>query len=370
MEKTSKSSLIFDEVLAKIKKNKEIREKNGFTCIPLGLPRFENILPGIIQGLYYIVTASSGVGKTQITKHVFVNNPFKFYKNNTNPKFKLKIFYFALEESKQAFILSMISNYIFENFNKQYSPLELESYLKGSNIDSETVNIIENARDYFKDFEEVVTIIDHIYNPTGIFKYMESYAEQNGTFQRGKEKVVYRDKENNRKEEIKDIITGYTPTNPDEYVIIITDHISLLHPEQRDDLHQTMSKYSSEYCLKMAKRFNYTIVNVQQQSAAQEGIENHKLSKLEPSLNGLADNKLTQRDADIVLGLFAPNRHELKTHSKYDIEKFKDNYRSLNILKFRQGVSNVRVGLYFRGESNYFEELPKANELEKLEKYY
>jgi|LakMenE01Jun11ns_1017448.scaffolds.fasta_scaffold9935188_2 hypothetical protein len=368
MEKTSK--LIFDEVLAKIKKNKEVREKNGFTCIPLGLPRFEQILPGIIQGLYYIVTASSGVGKTQITKHLFVNSPFKFYKENKNPKFKLKIFYFALEESKQAFILSMISNYIFEKYGKQYSPLELESYLKGVNISNEIVNMIEDARDYFKDFEEIVTIIDHIYNPTGIFKYMETYAEQNGTFHRGHEKVIYRDKNGEKKEELKNIITGYTPNNPDEYVIVITDHISLLHPEQKEDLHQTMGKFSSEYCLKMVKRFNYTVINVQQQAASQEGIENIKLSKLEPSLNGLADNKLTQRDADVVLGLFAPNRHDLKTHAKYDIEKLRDNYRSLNILKFRQGVSNVRIGLYFRGESNYFEELPKSNDLEKLEKYY
>lgn len=32
-------------------------------CIPWGLPRFENKLPGIEQGKYYLVTANSKVGK-------------------------------------------------------------------------------------------------------------------------------------------------------------------------------------------------------------------------------------------------------------------------------------------------------------------
>lgn len=32
-------------------------------CIPWNLPRFENQLPGIEQGKYYLITANSKVGK-------------------------------------------------------------------------------------------------------------------------------------------------------------------------------------------------------------------------------------------------------------------------------------------------------------------
>ena len=32
-------------------------------CIPWGLPRFENQLPGIEQGKYYLITANSKVGR-------------------------------------------------------------------------------------------------------------------------------------------------------------------------------------------------------------------------------------------------------------------------------------------------------------------
>lgn len=44
----------------------ERRERvlNGrINCIPWGLPRFENQLPGIEQGKYYLITANSKIGK-------------------------------------------------------------------------------------------------------------------------------------------------------------------------------------------------------------------------------------------------------------------------------------------------------------------
>ena len=44
----------------------ERRERvlNGrINCIPWGLPRFENQLPGIEQGKYYLITANSKIGR-------------------------------------------------------------------------------------------------------------------------------------------------------------------------------------------------------------------------------------------------------------------------------------------------------------------
>ena len=91
--------------------------------------------------------------------------------------------------------------------------------------------------------------------------------------------------------------------------------------------------------------------------------------KVEPSLDGLGDNKKSQRDADVVLGLFAPSRHNIEKHAGYDIVKLQDNYRSLSILKNRRfGVSNGRTGLYFDGRTNYFKELPRPDDEEKMER--
>lgn len=44
--------------------NKRERILSGkINCIPWGLPRFENELPGIEQGKYYLLTANSKVGR-------------------------------------------------------------------------------------------------------------------------------------------------------------------------------------------------------------------------------------------------------------------------------------------------------------------
>ena len=41
--------------------------------------------------------------------------------------------------------------------------------------------------------------------------------------------------------------------------------------------------------------------------------------------------------------------------------KLKDRFRSVGVLKNRDGPSDVRVGLQFVGEVGYFQEIPKAD---------
>lgn len=52
----------------------------------------------------------------------------------------------------------------------------------------------------------------------------------------------------------------------------------------------------SKYCITLRDNLNYSIVGIQHQAQAQEGIENFKLGKLKPSPDGLADCKTTIRD--------------------------------------------------------------------------
>ena len=67
-------------------------------------------------------------------------------------------------------------------------------------------------------------------------------------------------------------------------------------------------------------------------SIAQESNENAKFDKLRPTLDGLGDNKTTQQDANIILGLYSPFRHKISTYEGYNIVKFKDHIRFLEIL--------------------------------------
>ena len=121
--------------------------------------------------------------------------------------------------------------------------------------------------------------------------------------------------------------------------------------------------------VELRNKFAITPVDIQQQAAAKESLDSFKQGKLEPSLEGLAETKLTQRDWDIAIGVFSPARHEIPKYKGYDITKLKDSYRYINVLKNRYGISNVSDNLFFMGAVNMFCELPKYND-PLITKYY
>ena len=82
---------LFEKTLSKIKINRANRLEGKFNSIPFGI--MDTYLPGIMKGVYYIVTANSGIGKTQITKNLFVLQPLKFMEEHPDSGIKLKIFY-------------------------------------------------------------------------------------------------------------------------------------------------------------------------------------------------------------------------------------------------------------------------------------
>lgn len=154
-------------------------------------------------------------------------------------------------------------------------------------------------------------------------------------------------------------------TNPDTYTGVITDHVAKLYQPKLKTLHETIGEFSSKFMCELRDRYQCSPVVVQQQAADQEKKQytysgQSIIGKLEPSLDGLGDNKTTQRDADEIIGIFAPERHEIPEHRKYNINLLQDNYRGIIQLKARDGDPNTRIGLFFDGAVNHFEELPPA----------
>jgi len=359
---------MFEETFKQIKENWNNLKSGKVNTIPFeNFPTLNRHIPGIIKGIYYIVSASSGIGKTQLTKALFVLEPYKYIKEHGDKHLKLKILYFALEESKEEFTLSLISNRLKVQHNISISVLELQNYSVGK-FNEDILDKIGECKEYFEDLEKYLVVEDAISNPTGIYRYVQDYSEKNGT---------HHFKTLNIKGEDVKVYSHYIPHDPNEFVIIITDHISLLQEEkdgvtgQMMNKHQTITKFSADYCRKqITKHFKYAVVNVQQQAADKEKMQFTNQgqsieSKLEPSLDGLADNKLTARDAHIVLGLFAPDRYEIRKHLGHDITQLKDNYRCLKILKNRLGRPNLKKGLYFDGETNTFKELDSPSNIEE-----
>lgn len=290
------------------------------------------------------------MGKTQICDFLFLYNTVKQVIDD-GLDIKLKIFYFSLEMTKEEKMRSAFSNILFLKEGVMISPKDLKS-TKGV-LPEEVVELIEKHQVYFDAIEEIVTFIDDVRNPTGIYKMMTNYAKDNGTIHT---KTIH------TKSGDKNIFDHYEPKDPEEYVMCIVDHIALIIPDTIDgrklSLYDSITLLSSNYFVRLRNMYNYIPVAIQQQASSQESVENAKANKLKPSLDGLGDNKTTQRDANVILGLFSPFRHEIAECYGYDVTFFKDNIRFLEILGGREGGAGVIAPLYFNGAVNYFKELP------------
>lgn len=163
---SNKKNFIINNVFSNIKENKEKVEKGEYNSIPFGISFLDKNTPGISKGLSYCITASTGIGKTRLAKKLFVLQPYKFVKENPKSNIKIKNFYVALEETKEEFYLSMISNKLYEDYKIKVDILTLQS-LGSKRLDNDTLDKIEKILPYFEDFEQHIEVIDSISNPFG-----------------------------------------------------------------------------------------------------------------------------------------------------------------------------------------------------------
>jgi len=376
---------LFDETFNNIDRNKKNRELGKYNSIPFGIKGLDRHLPGIMRGIVYCITAASGIGKTQLAKFLFVLQAYKFVKDHPELNIKLKIIYFALEESREEFMINLICNRLKEKYGITISALQIRSM--GDHILSdEILGYIAECKEYFDDMVKYLHIVDNIYNPTGMYRYCRDYATANGVhYYRPLTKKDPLDNElishielaklsAKQKEEY--CYYKYTPNDPEEFILVSSDHISLTEPESGSPTkHEAMSKWSTDYARKiLAKRFNYCVVQIHQQEMSGDKQQfsfsgDSIVNKLLPALDKLGDNKIIGRDYYIVLGLFAPERYQIPEYLGYDINKLKDAFRSIHILKNRLGTPNLVLPVYFNGANNTFVELPKPDS-EEIKRIY
>lgn len=355
---------IFNRVVKEIEKNRLLREEGLYTCIPwVNLPKFSTVIPGIEKSRYTICSANSKVGKTQIADYLYLYQPYEFVTTHKS-NIKIKILYFSLEIGKNAKMLGIISNKLYTTFGLTIDPQNLLSKFGNFILPKEHEDKIKGLEVYFEEFEKTVTIIDSIRNAFGIYKYCRDWFEKNGTIHY---KTVNFSGEDHK------IMDYYEPTDPDLYTLIIIDNYNLLTPEKGMDLKGAIEKFSSDYALTLRDKFGAHVIAIQQQMAAREQQEYTKgggllEQKLRPSADGLGDSKLSGRDCDYLIGLFAPSRFNIPRWANYDINRLGDNHRELSLSLNRHGSGFKSVQLYFNGAVNHFSEL-EAPEIIKYEKY-
>ena len=357
---------MIDRIIENLRERRERVLKGDINCIPFTFNRFSNDLPGIERGKYYLVSGNTKAGKTQITNYMFLYTPLLYAYKNPD-KVRVKIFYFPLEETPEAITLRFMSYLLFTLSGKRVAPIDLKSTNSNKVLPEEILELL-NSEEYqnILNFYEDNVIFLNERNPTGIWKTMVKYAESTGTIH--KKTVNITNKETGLVEQ-REVFDYYEPNDSNEYVICLTDHVSLLENERGFDLRQTIIKFS-EYMMIIRNKYHYIPVVVQQQSTETSNLEAFKNNKIRPTMAGLSDCKYTGKDCTVMLGITSPYTHELPEYLGYDITKLRGNARFLEIVLNREGESNGIVGLYFDGATNYFSELPLPKDSEEIRKVY
>ena len=357
---------MIDRIINNLKTRRERVLSGEVNCIPSSFARFREDFVGIEQGKYFLVSGQTKAAKTQIATNMFVYNPL-FYAYENPDKIHLKIFYFPLEESVENITLRFMSHLLAKYSDYRISPLDLKSTNENKVVPLEALELLESDKyqDILNFYNSTVMFFEDR-NPTGIKRQIQSYAEKNGTIH--KKKITITNKETGLSEE-REVFDYYEPHDPKEYVIIVIDHISLITPESNMDLRESINRLS-EYMIMFRNRYNYIPVIIQQQGTETGNLEAFKNNKIRPTMSGLSDSKYTAKDCSMMLGITNPYSHELDNYLGYDIRRFKDSIRFLEVVLNREGQSNGIIALYFDGKTCTFKELPPPNDREALEKVY
>lgn len=258
-----------EEIKQSLIESRETILNGGVNCIPLPFTRFREDFPGIRKKFYYLISGATKSSKTQITNFLFIITPLFYYIKHPE-QIKPKIFYFPLEETKEDITLRFYSYvlYYITNGRLIISPEDLESVDERKPLPQEVLDLMDSEEfiNITNVFEECVEFHESQKNPTGIYKTVKSYLDSNGTMEYESKEITYTDDFGTTKKEIIRKAVKYTPNNPNEYVIFITDHAGLLQEEKGMTKKETIEKLS-EYNMYLRNNYSAIPVLVQQQNS-------------------------------------------------------------------------------------------------------
>jgi replicative DNA helicase len=332
--------IIFKDVIKSID-----RGKIGLnTGLYHGLDRLREFIPDIQQSTYYLVGGEPSTGKTAFADDFFMYKPFEFLMEDVDSKIKVNWIYFSLEISKLRKITKGICRKLFTDYGLS---LDINYVLsKGKNRISDDIyeRVIKTA-DYFDKLEDRLQVVDTPINPDGIYAYLHKYAEANGQFIK-----------------VGEHNTVYVPKDENLYTIIIVDHIGLIKALQGLNKKQSIDRLS-EYMIYYRNKCNFSSVLISQFNRALSSTDRFKLEMVEPQISDFKETGNPVEDADITFGLFNPSRYRLEQFRGYNIDKLKQYFRSLSILKNRDGEADKVLGMKFEGAVGHFSEYPKAEDM-------
>lgn len=352
-----------------------------------GIKDFDKAIDGVQRRSIYGLAASPKVGKTTLADLCFVIEPYLDYleklKQNPDTKLRLKFIYYSFEinrvrkEFKYAahFMSRDYGINIFTYKDKIYamSPRYLEGKLKDE--DGNMIPLLPEHKDCLKEIYEkrivplfgrydihgkkiedgLIEFVEEKDNPTGLRNHIMHIAEKEGTFIKEK----YKTRNEQGQPVIKERIVGYNPKNPEQYKIIITDHVRKLRRERGFTQKDNIDKWI-EYSVEFRNWCSYTFVHVVHLNRALSNIDRLKYLAefLYPTGDDIKDTGNLSEDADYLLTLFNPKdeKYGINRHFGIDIQEV-EGYRSLHLVESRDTECPMHLQLVMNGNINVFKSL-------------
>jgi len=321
--------------------------------LPMGFPRFGRHVSDVQQGRYDTIGGATGTGKTAFVDSAYVFNPYDYLRSIPDPFYSLEIIYYSLEIDPVVKLAKFVARKIWEDHGILTNTNEIFS--RGVNkLPPEVQRLIPLYQEYFDELQDNVLFFRNSLSPDYLYSDVMKYAESRGKVERNADNIV----------------TKYTPHNPNLITLIIIDHISLIDRNvKKDKTKKDAMDRASKLLVFFRNTFKFSPVVVSQFNRGIEGMDRKQQDSQEPQLSDFKDTGATQEDANTVLALFNPFRYGMDNHRGYPIldgdYPLRRNYRSGHILKNRDGMDSLSLGFYFQGAVGKFEELPKASEIKE-----
>lgn len=320
--------------------------------ISLGFDSLGTLLPST----NYLVGAESGVGKTSLVDTCFCLNVIEAIEAGVTDK-TVRIFYDSLEISTGRKLAKWACAKLFKDYGIIMDSKTLLG-MKENKISTDIYDKVRKTRDYFNIIDKYVVFNDKKIHPTGTFMKVKEYCESVG-------KITKTSAVHNGKTYVSH---KYTPNNPNEIVLSITDHIRLLKSEmfegrvtttkQKLDLH-------SDHAIELRNMYGVSNVHISQFNRELSDYGRQKFKELAPQAGDFKDSGNMYEDCDVCWSPFSPKMHGIKQYGGYDIIKLQNRIIFNWILKNRDGEADVRVPVNFLGEAGYFRQMPTMDALSR-----
>jgi replicative DNA helicase len=323
-------------------------------AIPSTITKYNDCVYGTRQKCYYLYGAETGVGKTKFVRENHIYSVYDYYKQiNDVSRLDVNFIDFSLEISAEENMAAAISRKIYLETGRVVPMERVLSY--SGRLDIETFQLIQSYRPYFEDFERKLFVIDEDVTPTKVHDILMAYAKRVGRFATEGPFISQCD--------------GYVATNPNLYSIVVIDTINLADMDSGHETVKSSIDRISRILVWFRNKCGFTPIVIQQFNAEISAVDRARYGIKTPLLRDFEDSKRTTKDANVVFGLFEPIRHLKQDETLfmgYDIGILKSWFRSLHLIKHRNGQSNKFIPLQYKGAVGIFSQLPDSPQMDQM----